>query len=66
MHLVRLYAPPACFRVSTWLAVLGPRMAGFRRNSPSDAGWGPATFSRFVSTIPPGAMESTLSNAAGS
>jgi hypothetical protein len=40
MHLVRLYAAPACFRVSTWHALLGPRMAGFRRNSPSNSGWG--------------------------
>jgi hypothetical protein len=28
MRLIRLYAARACFRVSTWLAILGARLAG--------------------------------------
>ena len=29
MRLIRLYAARGCFRVSSWLAMLGQRLAGF-------------------------------------
>ena len=29
MRLIRLYAARACFRVSSWLAMLGQWLAGF-------------------------------------
>ena len=29
MRLIRLLAARACFRVSTWLAIFGERLAGF-------------------------------------